>query len=140
MNFSVYLPKEHPSNTTSPFLEIEDIVGVNGTATTGVFPEQPLPAQWLFLCLAIIPACVIFGNFLVLMAVICQRSLRTLSNYVIASLAFTDLMVALVVVPFGIYQIVSIKHFFLLLSLFIINIFSDSVFMLFISLLCINIS
>ena len=68
---------------------------------------EPRPAQWLFLSLAIVPCWVIFGNFLVLMAVVCQRSLRTLSNYVIASLAFTDLMVALVVVPFGIYQIVS---------------------------------
>ena len=68
--------------------------------------------NWIFLGLSVIPLWVVFGNFLVLMAVLCQRSLRTLSNYVIASLALTDFLLALVVVPFGIYQIVSFGGFF----------------------------
>ena len=48
------------------------------------------------------------GNLLVLLSVLVHRHLRTLSNWVIASLALTDFLLALIVVPFGTYQVVSI--------------------------------
>ncbi len=63
--------------------------------------------NWLLLGLCIIPTWILFGNLLVLLAVIYHRNLRTLSNLVIASLAVTDFLLALVVVPFGTYQVVS---------------------------------
>jgi len=61
-------------------------------------------AQWTFLPLAAVPLWILAGNFLVLTAVLRQRSLRTLSNWVIASLALTDFLLALIVVPLGVYQ------------------------------------
>lgn len=62
--------------------------------------------QSAYLILAVIPVWILCGNLLVILAVIRQRSLRTLSNLVIASLAFTDSLLALLVVPLGVYQLV----------------------------------
>ena len=59
------------------------------------------------LLLIVVPVWILSGNFLVFTAVIRQKSLRTLSNWVIASLAFTDFLLALLVVPLGVYQLVS---------------------------------
>lgn len=66
--------------------------------------------NWYFIVLGVVPLWILFGNLLVLVAVVSQRHLRTLSNYVIASLAFTDFLLALVVVPPGIYQLVRFRH------------------------------
>ena len=64
-------------------------------------------ARWALVALSIIPVWILTGNILVLLAVLGHRNLRTLSNYVIASLALTDFLLALVVVPLGTYQTVS---------------------------------
>jgi hypothetical protein len=63
--------------------------------------------RWLLLSLLILPVWILFGNLLVLISVIGFRHLRTLSNWVIASLAFTDFLLAITVVPLSIYQLVS---------------------------------
>lgn len=70
--------------------------------------------RWALLGLSLIPVWILTGNLLVLLAVLSHRNLRTLSNYVIASLAVTDFLLALTVVPLGTYQAVSLC---LLLSL-----------------------
>ena len=70
--------------------------------------------RWLLLGLAAITAWIIFGNLMVLLAVRFHRSLRSLSNYVIASLALTDFLLAAIVTPLGIYQVVCICHYHLL--------------------------
>ena len=72
----------------------------NGNGTVATY-------NWLMLFLILIPLWTMCGNLLVLLAVLCFRQLRTLSNWVIASLAATDFLVALVVQPLGIYQSVS---------------------------------
>ena len=64
-------------------------------------------ARWLYAALAVIPLWIVFGNLLVMLAVLLQRNLHTLSSRVIASLAVTDFLLALCVVPLGIYQLVS---------------------------------
>ena len=64
--------------------------------------------QWQWLALVVVPIWILCGNSLVLLSVWIYRSLRTLSNCVIASLAFTDFLLAFTVVPLGIYQLVSI--------------------------------
>ena len=89
-----------------------DVTGCNSTdlplfqanAASDVLPSGT--THWPFLALALIPAWILGGNFLVLMAVLRQRCLRTLSNCVIASLAFTDFLLAFLVVPLGVYQLV----------------------------------
>ena len=70
----------------------------------------PVERRWLLLLLGIVPVWILGGNLLVLLAVCFQRNLRTLSNWVIASLAVTDFLLALIVVPLGVYQVVSIKY------------------------------
>ena len=67
--------------------------------------------QWQWIALALIPLWILCGNSLVLLSVWIYRSLRTLSNWVIASLALTDFLLALTVVPPGIYQLVSADFF-----------------------------
>lgn len=81
----------------------------DGNSTGGDDAEtlhDPRP-QWVFLSLIVIPVWMLGGNLLVLLAVLYQRNLQNLSNRVIASLAFTDLLLGLVVVPLSIYQLVS---------------------------------
>ena len=65
-------------------------------------------ARWPMIGLGIIPFWILTGNILVLLSVCQNRALRTLSNYVIASLALTDFLLALFVVPLGVYQTVRI--------------------------------
>ena len=49
-----------------------------------------------------------FGNMLVLIAVYRERGLKSMSNYVIASLALADLLLAVLVMPLGLVSLVSI--------------------------------
>lgn len=62
--------------------------------------------RWALVALVLIPLWILCGNMLVLLAVMLQPSLRSLSNCVIASLAVTDFLLALLVVPLGTYQLV----------------------------------
>jgi len=45
----------------------------------------------------------VFGNSLVVISVIREKTLRTATNYFIVSLATSDVMVALLVMPLSIY-------------------------------------
>ena len=47
--------------------------------------------------------CVVFGNVLVCVAVRGERALQTTTNYLIVSLAVSDLLLATLVMPWGVY-------------------------------------
>ena len=101
-------------NASVPFLLPTDLLPVGDAATdvhhddddVGRTSASAYDRRWMFLALVALPLWILFGNLLVLLSVIGFRHLRTLSNWVIASLAFTDFLLALTVVPFGIYQLV----------------------------------
>lgn len=69
---------------------------------------QP-PNLWCLL-LAFFPATCVFGNSLVVLAVLSEKSLQTSTNFLLVSLAVADMLVAILVMPFAIYLTVRI-HF-----------------------------
>jgi len=89
-------------DTTSQFCGLETDC-VNNSAT----PSPP--PQWGLLTLSVIPVWIVAGNVLVLLALLLQPHLQNMSNRVIASLAVTDFLLALIVVPFSIYQSVRVR-------------------------------
>ena len=61
---------------------------------------------WAF-ALIVFPIFTIFGNVLVVISVYREKSLHTVTNYFVVSLAISDITVAAVVMPFSIYLEVS---------------------------------
>lgn len=61
---------------------------------------------WAF-ALIFFPIFTIFGNVLVVVSVYREKSLHTITNYFVVSLAISDITVAAVVMPFAIYLEVS---------------------------------
>ncbi|XP_055300316.1 dopamine D2-like receptor isoform X2 [Sitodiplosis mosellana] len=59
------------------------------------------------LILLIFPILTLFGNVLVILSVYRERTLQTVTNYFIVSLAIADLLVAVVVMPFAVYVLVN---------------------------------
>lgn len=68
---------------------------------------SPSREYWALL-LTLLPILAIFGNTLVIISVYSEKSLRGVTNYFIVSLAFADLFVGAVVMPFAVYFLVSI--------------------------------
>uniref|UniRef100_A0A1B0GMY1 G-protein coupled receptors family 1 profile domain-containing protein n=1 Tax=Phlebotomus papatasi TaxID=29031 RepID=A0A1B0GMY1_PHLPP len=64
--------------------------------------EQIEYNYWALL-LILFPFFTLFGNVLVILSVCRERTLQTVTNYFIVSLAIADLLVAVVVMPFGVY-------------------------------------
>ncbi|CAL1538785.1 unnamed protein product [Lymnaea stagnalis] len=54
-----------------------------------------------------VPILTIFGNCVVILAVITHRKLQTMTNAFVVSLALADMCVALLVMPFSIYQLLN---------------------------------
>ncbi|XP_055940221.1 dopamine D2-like receptor isoform X1 [Argiope bruennichi] len=61
---------------------------------------------WALLLLPL-PLVAVLGNILVILSVYKEKSLQTVTNYFIVSLAFADLLVAAVVMPFAVYVLVN---------------------------------
>lgn len=59
------------------------------------------------LVLVLFPIFTLFGNVLVILSVCRERTLQTATNYFIVSLALADMLVAVVVMPFAVYVLVS---------------------------------
>ncbi|CAL8248274.1 unnamed protein product [Lota lota] len=81
------------------------------------------PYNFYAVLLVLLIFCVVFGNVLVCVAVWGERTLQTTTNYLIVSLAVSDLLLATLVMPWGVYLEVvgewgfSLLHCDLLLTL-----------------------
>lgn len=87
-------------------------VGVGGSGecgSAGDVDEKTDANTWWALILVIVPCLTLFGNVLVILAVVRERALQTVTNYFIVSLAVADLLVAVLVMPFAVYVLVSLK-------------------------------
>lgn len=82
---------------------------VNGTYNITCFDEPEIVREYNYwaLLLLVFPFFTLFGNVLVILSVVRERTLQTVTNYFIVSLAVADLLVAVVVMPFGVYYLVS---------------------------------
>ena len=88
-NKDVNIPISIPSSIPDP--------GINDIPSTN---------YWSF-ALIFFPLFTIFGNVLVVVSVYREKSLHTVTNYFVVSLAISDITVAAVVMPFAIYLEVS---------------------------------
>jgi hypothetical protein len=78
---------------------------VSDTNTSGVegAPKPPVgEMRWWMLSVSVLILCSAVGNLLVCLAVCWDRRLQNMTNYFLMSLAIADLLVSLLVMPFGI--------------------------------------
>jgi hypothetical protein len=60
----------------------------------------------VFLVLSLIDVTTLVGNFIVVIAVFSTKSLHTVTNMLIVSLAVADMLVAILVLPLSIYMVI----------------------------------
>lgn len=80
---------------------------INSSCNNGTLGDVASAYNYWALILVLFPIFTLFGNVLVIMAVCRERTLQTVTNYFIVSLAIADLLVAVVVMPFAVYVLVS---------------------------------
>ena len=74
----------------------------SGAAASAAADDVVQLNEWSLL-LVVFPLATAFGNALVCASVWTERSLQTVTNYFIVSLAVADLMVAVLVMPLAVY-------------------------------------
>ncbi|XP_014467942.1 PREDICTED: dopamine D2-like receptor isoform X5 [Dinoponera quadriceps] len=84
-----------------------DVVRAGECGGTAGVDEKSNANSWWALILVIVPCLTLFGNVLVILAVVRERTLQTVTNYFIVSLAVADLLVAVLVMPFAVYVLVN---------------------------------
>uniref|UniRef100_A0A674MLX6 Dopamine receptor D2 like n=1 Tax=Takifugu rubripes TaxID=31033 RepID=A0A674MLX6_TAKRU len=93
--------------TSSPSLTLSNC--------TSPSPGSPPRYNFYAMLLVLLIFCVVFGNVLVCLAVSRERALQTTTNYLIVSLAVSDLLLATLVMPWGVYlEVVGEWHFSLI--------------------------
>ena len=95
-----YSPSSAPKFRT--FLNTTTAGTSTGPSSTIIVPIALVNALPVALLLSTIVILCIFGNILVILSVFTFRPLRTVQNFFIVSLAFSDVLVAIIVMPFHI--------------------------------------
>lgn len=119
-----YLNHLNYSNYTDDHLQLFNCNttenGTNSSCADQQIEEATFHNYWA-LVLVLFPIFTLFGNVLVILSVYRERTLQTVTNYFIVSLALADLLVAVVVMPFAVYVLVSSLLFIPYLSAPIYN-------------------
>nr|XP_009291019.1 dopamine receptor D2 like isoform X1 [Danio rerio] len=98
-----------------PVLNVTEELTITASPSSAVFlslhqsncsvspsPSSP-PYNFYAVLLVLLIFCVVFGNVLVCVAVSREKALQTTTNYLIVSLAVSDLLLATLVMPWGVY-------------------------------------
>lgn len=111
-NFSVFATHD-PSNSPVSFPSSSSFSLTSSNCTSSSSDSSP-PYNFYAVLLVLLIFCVVFGNVLVCVAVSRERALQTTTNYLIVSLAVSDLLLATLVMPWGVYLEVCVSAFFFL--------------------------
>ncbi|XP_063697086.1 dopamine receptor 2 [Culicoides brevitarsis] len=93
------------NNRTKIFFYNNDSVSTTIYLSSSSNSESTLNNYWALLALLLV-VCTAAGNILVCLAITWERRLQNVTNYFLMSLAITDLMVAILVMPLGILTLV----------------------------------
>uniref|UniRef100_A0A8C7Z118 Dopamine receptor D2 like n=1 Tax=Oryzias sinensis TaxID=183150 RepID=A0A8C7Z118_9TELE len=103
-----------PSSSPVSFPTLSSTLLPSSNCTSSASPSSP-PYNFYAVLLVLLIFCVVFGNVLVCIAVSRERALQTTTNYLIVSLAVSDLLLATLVMPWGVYlEVVGEWHFSLI--------------------------
>uniref|UniRef100_A0A672FNZ2 D(2) dopamine receptor A-like n=1 Tax=Salarias fasciatus TaxID=181472 RepID=A0A672FNZ2_SALFA len=98
-NFSVIASHDPPYTESFP---TPTSLLTSSNCTSSPSAASP-PYNFYAVLLVLLIFCVVFGNVLVCVAVSRERALQTTTNYLIVSLAVSDLLLATLVMPWGVY-------------------------------------
>lgn len=87
-----------------------DYMGLARNGTVNDAHDNQHSNNYFALILLLFPVLAIFGNVLVVLSVIKQKNLHNVTNYLVVSLASSDLFVAAVVMPIAVYALVTISN------------------------------
>uniref|UniRef100_A0A1A7WAK6 Dopamine receptor D2 like n=1 Tax=Iconisemion striatum TaxID=60296 RepID=A0A1A7WAK6_9TELE len=111
-NFSAFITSDPSYSPVS--LPTSSSLLTSSNCTSSPSPSSP-PYNFYAVLLVLLIFCVVFGNVLVCVAVSRERALQTTTNYLIVSLAVSDLLLATLVMPWGVYlEVVGEWHFSLI--------------------------
>jgi len=68
-------------------------------------------SNWWAMILIVFPVLTVFGNVLVVLSVYREKTLQSVTNYFIVSLAVADIMVAVLVMPLAVYVEVRSRYY-----------------------------
>ena len=89
-------------NTTTYDTSYQNVTELSDSDVT-----QPLQLNFFSLVTVFLPLIAVVGNWAVILSVKREKSLQTSTNFLIVSLAVADLLVGLIVMPWGIFALVS---------------------------------
>lgn len=96
--------------------DLTDIIN-DTDRNVAIYIEDDGYNNWWALVASVLVLCTAAGNVLVCLAIYLERRLQNVTNYFLMSLAITDLLVAVLVMPLGILTLVRGKILNILLKL-----------------------
>ena len=82
----------------------------NFNDSTNINTWNPIQLNFFGLLAIMLPIVAIIGNWAVILSVRREKGLQTSTNFLIVSLAVADLLVGLIVMPWGIFALVRRHH------------------------------